>query len=83
MAEKLKAGFKERGYSFYLDSPTNQQFIILSNEEIEQLKDKVSFEFWGPIDEGHQIVRFATSWATREEDIDALMKILDDNKKFG
>ena len=79
MAEKLKAGFKERGYSFYLDSPTNQQFIILSNEEIEQLKDKVSFEFWGPYDEGHQIVRFATSWATREEDIDALMKIFDAN----
>ncbi len=83
MAEKLKAGFKERGYSFYLDSSTNQQFIILSNEEIERLQDKVSFEFWGPADEGRKIVRFATGWATREEDIDALMNILDDNIKFG
>lgn len=80
MAEKLKEGFKERGYSFYLDSPTNQQFIILSNEEIERLKHKVSFEYWGPVDERHQIVRFATSWATREEDIDALLMILDEKR---
>ena len=79
MAEKLKAGFRERGYSFYLDSPTNQQFIILSNEQIEKLSGKVTFEFWEPVDETHQVVRFATSWATGEEDIDELMNILDKN----
>ncbi|MBQ2934676.1 MAG: low specificity L-threonine aldolase [Lachnospiraceae bacterium] len=78
MAEKLKAGFKERGYSFHLDSPTNQQFIILSNEQIEKLSGKVTFEFWEPVDETHQVVRFATSWATREEDVDALMALLDE-----
>lgn len=77
MAEKLKDGFKERGYSFYLDSPTNQQFIILSKPEIEKLKDKVSFDYWDKLDEEHQVVRFATSWATKEEDIEALMELLD------
>lgn len=77
MAETLKTGFKERGYSFYIDSPTNQQFIILSDEEIQRLKEKVSFEIWEQVGEGHQVVRFATSWATRKEDVDALMKMLD------
>lgn len=77
MAEKLKEGFKQRGYSFYLDSPTNQQFIILSKEEIARLDGKVTFDFWDPVDENHQVVRFATSWATKEEDIDALMELLD------
>ena len=82
MAEKLKAGFKERGFTFYLDSPTNQQFIILSKEEIAWLSKKVSFDFWYPVDENHQVVRFATSWATKEEDIDMLMNILDEMKQM-
>lgn len=77
MAEKLKEGFKKRGYSFYLDSPTNQQFIILTNSEIEQLQKEVSFDLWDKIDAEHRVTRFATSWATKEEDIAALMQILD------
>lgn len=59
MAELLKNGFQERGYSFYLDSPTNQQFIILSLDEISKLKEKVSFDYWDRIDESHQVVRFS------------------------
>ena len=41
------------------------------------MKDKISFDYWDQIDEEHQVVRFATSWATKEEDIDALMELLD------
>lgn len=78
MAEILKKGFRERGYSFLLDSPTNQQFIILENKEMEALKEKVRFSYWEKADETHTAVRFATSWATREQDIDALMEILDE-----
>lgn len=81
MAEKLKEGFRQRGYSFYLDSPTNQQFIILSKEEIAKLAGKVTFDFWDPVDDNRQVVRFATSWATKEEDIDALMTLLDEIKR--
>ena len=77
MAEELKAGFAKRGYSFYLDSPTNQQFVILSNKEIDKLQKEVSFDMWDKVDEEHTVVRFATSWATREEDIKALMDLLD------
>ncbi len=77
MAEKLKEGFRKKGYSFYLDSPTNQQFIILSDKEINELKKNVSFDLWDRTDAEHRVVRFATSWATREEDIDALMELLD------
>ena len=80
MAELLKNGFQERGYSFYLDSPTNQQFINLSLDEISKLKEKVSFDYWERIDESHQVVRFATSWATKEEDIRKLFEVLDSLK---
>ncbi|MGN1148829.1 MAG: threonine aldolase family protein [Lachnospiraceae bacterium] len=76
MAEQLKQGFSKRGYSFYLDSPTNQQFIILENSELERLKENVAFSFWENLDAEHTVVRFATSWATTEEDVARLMELL-------
>ena len=77
MARRLKEGFRQRGYRFYLDSPTNQQFIILERGELKRLREQVVFSIWEELDEDHTVVRFATSWATRPEDVDALMAILD------
>ena len=76
MAEILKQGLLEKGYRFFIDSPTNQQFIILENAKMEELKDKVAFSFWEKYDETHTVVRFATSWATKEEDVRALLGLL-------
>lgn len=76
MAELLKKGFAERGYRFFMESPTNQQFIILENSEMERLKEQVVFSFWEKYDDAHTVVRFATSWATRREDIETLMGLL-------
>lgn len=77
MAELLKTAFREKGYEFYLESPTNQQFIILENQKMKNLAQKVSFSFWEKADDNHTIVRFVTSWATMESDIKELIKILD------
>lgn len=77
MAEKLKEGLKREGYSFYLDSPTNQQFVILTMKQIGELQKQVSFDLWDKLDKEHQVVRFATSWATKEQDVDALLALLD------
>ena len=77
MAQRLKEGFQKRGYTFYLESPTNQQFVVLENQEMERLKKKVRFGFWEKLDESHTVVRFATSWATKPEDVDTLMGLLD------
>lgn len=77
MAEKLKAGFRQRGFRFFLDSPTNQQFVILENGMMERLARDVRFSYWCPADEAHAVVRFAASWATTEEQIDRLMALLD------
>lgn len=76
MAEKLKSILKEKGYRFHLESPTNQQFVILDNKQMEELSSKVVFEFWEKADDTHTVVRFATSWSTTEEDIAALADIL-------
>ena len=75
-AEKLKEILKRKGYKFYIETPTNQQFIILENNDMNRLNEKVVFCFWEKYDENHTVVRFATSWATKMEDVEKLEEIL-------
>ena len=76
MAQKLKKLFAEKGYEFYIDSPTNQQFIILPNEKMKELSGRVVFSFWEKMGEDKTVVRFATSWSTTDEDMEELAGIL-------
>ena len=76
MAELLKKGLADKGYKFYLDSPTNQQFIILENSKMNELSKYVRFSFWEKYNDSHTVVRFATSWATKREDVESLISFL-------
>lgn len=71
-AMKIKRAFTEKGITFLVDSPTNQQFPILTQSQHEALSAKFSYETWQPMDDGRAAVRFCTSWATTDEAIDAL-----------
>ena len=75
-ADVLKKAFQEKGYRFFIDSPTNQIFIILPNEDMERLSHNIVFSFWEAYDKKHTIVRFATSWATKMEDVHQLISLL-------
>lgn len=75
-ANKLKTILKAKNYKFYLETDTNQQFVILENTQMEKLRQQISFSFWEKYDENHTVVRFATSWATPQESIDKLNNIL-------
>ena len=75
-AEELKELFASRGYDFFLDSPTNQQFIILNDEQMKRIGEKCRFGFWERLADGRTVVRFATSFATTKADIDALSQIV-------
>lgn len=75
-ARRLKAALLARGYRMAIDSPTNQQFFILPNDEIDRLSQFATFELWGPRGERESTVRFVTSWATREQQIDQLIALL-------
>ena len=76
MARKLKELFVSKGYSMFVESPTNQQFVIVDNDKLEYLKTCVGFDFWEKIDKERSVVRFATSWATTEEELEELAKII-------
>lgn len=77
LADRLRAGLEERGFSFYSRSVSNQLFPIFSDELIEKLSADFSFNIQARIDDSHQAIRLVTSWATREEAVDALLKALD------
>lgn len=76
LAMKLKKAFTDNGYRLFIDSPTNQQFVYLPNEEIDRLRKIASFELWGPRKDKETPVRFVTNWATREEDVNEFISHL-------
>lgn len=75
-AEVLKEGLQKKGYRFFIDSPTNQQFIVLEDTKMKELEKDVQFSFWEKADDSHTVVRFATSWATKMEDVEELLLLL-------
>jgi len=76
LAERLKKIFIEKGYRLHIDSPTNQQFVIIENKKLEELRKHVAVNVWEKYDENHTVVRFVTSWATKSESIDELEQLL-------
>ena len=76
MAMRMKKIFQQKGCEFFIDSPTNQQFVILPNETVERLAGHIEFTHWGKADIHHTICRFVTSWATTQEEIDELKRLL-------
>ena len=73
LAMRLRAAFEKKGWPLLYDSPTNQQFPIVPDAALEELAKDYSFSDWARVDGTHRAVRFCTSWATREEDVDKLI----------
>ena len=74
MASRVREIIKEKGWEFYMDSPTNQQLILMNDAEMEELGKTIAFDRWGIHEDGRTIVRLATSWSTTEADIEQLAK---------
>lgn len=77
LALELKEGFRRRGYRIYVDSPTNQQFVVLPNSVIDILTKEVCFELWGSKGEAESVVRFVSDWTTTDTDISRFFHLLD------
>ncbi|MBR4410290.1 MAG: aminotransferase class I/II-fold pyridoxal phosphate-dependent enzyme [Firmicutes bacterium] len=72
-AMELKAAFEAKGVKFAVDSPTNQQFVILHKNQLAALEKKHIVEYMDWVDEDHRMVRFCTAWSSRREDLDVLL----------
>ena len=76
LALRLRDGLAAKGYRFSIDSPTNQQFLIMENDRLPALGEKVKYSFIEKYDAEHTVIRLATSWATTEKQVDELLNIL-------
>lgn len=76
MAEQLRKGIADCGYEFHWDSSTNQLFPILPNDVMEKLAEDFLFSTQLVMDETRTCIRLVTSWATRQDGVDAFLSTL-------
>ena len=72
MAYQIRDIFVSAGYPLLFDSPTNQQYPIMPDDELAELGKSFGYEYWERVDKTHSGVRFCASWATTQEHVDAL-----------
>ena len=72
MAYQIREIFVSAGYPLLFDSPTNQQYPIMPDDELAEIGKNFGYEYWERTDPTHSGVRFCASWATTQEHVDAL-----------
>ena len=81
MAHQIRDMFVSAGYPLLFDSPTNQQYPIMPDAELAEIGKSFGYEYWERVDETHSGVRFCASWATTQENVDALREAVNALKK--
>jgi threonine aldolase len=74
LALYVKEELKKKGVKLYIDSYTNQQFIVVSKEKYDEISKKFLLSFWGENEDGI-IARVCTSWATTKETMDSFLSM--------
>ena len=75
-AERVSQALKAAGCELMHPQETNQVFVALDEKLYAQLSARVEMSFWEQLADGRTVVRLATSWATADEDVDALVELL-------
>lgn len=77
-AKRIRRIFENKGCGFLFDSQTNQQFPILPDGKINAVFEKCTGEIWCSVGGGKSAVRFCSSWATTEENLETLEKAVNE-----
>ena len=75
-AARIAEALSAAGFQLYMDAQTNQIFAVMENSMLPALDEQVVYSFIEKYDDTHTVVRFCTSWATAQQDVDALIKII-------
>ncbi len=76
-ALKIRDAFLARGFKFITESPTNQQFVILTPAQYEKLSQEFVLSLIEYLPDGNYNVRVCTSWATKDEEVAKLISMID------
>lgn len=77
MAERLRGALERKGYPYLVQNRTNQIFPVMPDADLEKLSGRFRYCYQKRMDDTHSAVRFCTSWATREDHVDALIEAID------
>ena len=77
MAEKLRGAFTAKGYTYLAPNRTNQIFVIVPDAHLTKISEQFEYSYDQRIDATHSCVRFCTGWATKEENVDALIRCVE------
>lgn len=75
-ASSIRKELIKKGYQLYVPNPTNQIFVVMDNDKLKAFGKEVSYGFWEKYDDTHTVIRIATSWATQNDAVEELKKIL-------
>lgn len=75
-ALKIKQTLIDCGFSFVTDSPTNQQFVIMTPQQYEKLSQDFVLSLIEYLPDGNYSVRICTSWATLDAEVDKLIEAI-------
>ena len=76
-AVQVRSMLERNGYQLRLGSQTNQSFVELENSEKARIAQSVDFDFWEKVDDDHTIIRLCVNWATTDEDLAGLERVLE------
>ena len=71
-ADKIRAALDEYYYRYYVDTLTNQIFVVVDNNKMKELAKHIEFSFWEKFSKVETVIRFSTSWATKDSDVEIL-----------
>ncbi len=72
----IKENLIKKGYKIFVDSFTNQQFIIIDDLKLKELEKNIVIGYMERYDDTSSIIRICTSFATKDEDVQALIELL-------
>ena len=75
-ADCIRKALREKGYELAFTAPTNQIFLLLSPAQNAALSERVEMSFWENRPDGKTVMRIATSWATKDADVERLIELL-------
>lgn len=74
LAMKIRDAFHKKNIRSFIESPTNQQFVIVDKAQKTKLAQNFIFEEEAVFDNEHDVIRFCTGWNSTDSEVDALVK---------
>lgn len=78
LADKIRSVLDAKGVPYLVPGVTNQIFPILPKSVLSALAEGFAFTNQQEVDKARQAIRLCTSWATREDQVEALCRRLEE-----